>query len=137
MDSKYCSGVAMTLFVNLSSMFKLAMISVRSPLIWTENKVAAKPEPLVEIVHVIEVRTSNGIKDNWSIWTNQQGNGTSTTSWSGWTWLVQGDVTTDDNGVSTVPRGGFDPVDGVKHSSGPTVTSVDVVNTFNVMVITE
>lgn len=99
------------------------------------NRVLGGEVWLVEVVGVLHVGTSHGVKHNRSVWTNEHGHGTNTTSRSGGTLGVDGNVTGDHNGVSAVPRGRLDPVDSVDHRRGTTVTSVDGVHTLDVVVV--
>ncbi|KAH3662217.1 hypothetical protein OGAPHI_005465 [Ogataea philodendri] len=92
---------------------------------------------LVEVVCVLHESTSDWLESDWSIRTNQHSNSTCTTGWSGSTFLVNGNVSTNDDRVSSIPSGRFHPVNGIKHGVGTTVTSVQGVNTFDVGVLTK
>lgn len=93
---------------------------------------------LVEIVgvgHVAAAKT--GLDGNRGIRADKHGNAASTTGRAGIALGVEGDITSDDNGVTAVPGGGLDPVDGVEESVGTTVAGVDSINTLNVGVLAE
>lgn len=56
------------------------------------------------------------LKDDGSIRTDEDCYSAGTASRTSSTLCVDGDVTGDDNGVPSIPRGGFDPVDSVEES---------------------
>jgi hypothetical protein len=98
-----------------------------------DNGVLAGEVGLVEIICVGEVGgTETGLEDDRSIGANDHGNATSTTSGTGSTSGVQGNITADHNGITTIPGGGLEPVDAVEDGVGATVAGVDVVDTLNV-----
>ena len=88
---------------------------------------------LVEVVGVLDVGTTEtGLEGKRSVRANEHGNAASTTSGPGSALAVEGNVTSNDNGVAAVPRRGLDPVDGVEKSVGAAVAGVDSIHTLNV-----
>ena len=93
---------------------------------------------LVEIVCVLHIGTTESwLNHNWGVWTDEHGDGTSSAGWAGATLGVKGDISGDDNGITSVPCGGLDPGDGVEEGVGSTVAGVQCVNTLNVSVLAE
>lgn len=93
---------------------------------------------LVEIVCVLHVRAAKSwLNDDWGVWTDEHGDGTSSSGWAGVTLGVQGDISSNDNGVTPIPCGGLNPGNGVKEGVGSTVAGVQCVNTLNVGVLAE
>lgn len=100
-----------------------------------DDGVLAGQVGLEEVVGVSEVAsTETGLEDNGGVRANQHGHTASTTSRTGSTLGVQGNVTADNSSITTIPGGGLDPVDAVEDGVGTTVAGVDVVNTLNVCV---
>jgi len=66
--------------------------------------------------------------------TDQHGTGSSTTSRPGGTLSVDGNVTGEDDGVSSIPRRRLDPVDGVKNSRCGAVAGVLAIDALNIIV---
>jgi hypothetical protein len=98
-----------------------------------DNGVLAGQVGLVEVVGVGEVGgTETGIEDNRGIRSNDHSNATSTAGGTGSTSGVQGNITGDDDGITTIPGGGLNPVDAVEHGVGTAVAGVDVVDTLDV-----
>lgn len=87
---------------------------------------------LVEVPCVGHVGTVNGFHDKRSIGTDQGGESTGTTDGSRTTFCVNGDITGEDDGVSSVPRFRLNPVDGVEEGGGGTVACVLGVDTLDI-----
>jgi hypothetical protein len=100
-----------------------------------DNRVLARQVGLVEVVYVPDVRaTLTGLHDNGGVRANEHGNATSTTGGAGIALGVQRDIASDNDGITTIPSGRFDPVDRVEQSVGATVARIHCVNTLNVVV---
>jgi hypothetical protein len=88
---------------------------------------------LVEVVGVLDVGTTEtGLECERSVRADEHGNAASTASGPGSAFAVEGNVTSNDNGVAAVPRRGLDPVDGVEKSVGAAVAGVDGIHALNV-----
>ena len=88
---------------------------------------------LIEVVGVGKIRAAKtGLDDNGGIRTDQHSHTASTTSGTSSTLGVQGNITADDNGITTVPGGRLEPVETVEDGVGTTVAGIDSVDTLNV-----
>lgn len=91
---------------------------------------------LVEVVGMLHVGTTQaGLDDDGGVRADKHGNGTSTTSRAGSTLGVESNVAGNDNGVTTIPGRGLDPVDRVEEGVGTTIAGVDGVDTLEVGVV--
>jgi hypothetical protein len=77
------------------------------------------------------------LENEGSVRADEHSDGSSTTNRSRTTLSVDSDVTSDDNGVTTVPRARLDPVDSVEKGGGSSVASVLRVDTLDVRVAGE
>lgn len=89
---------------------------------------------LVEVPRVGHVGTVDGFHDERSVGTDQGGESTGTTDGSGTTFCVDGDITGEDDGVSSVPGFRLDPVDGVEEGGGGAVACVLGIDTLDISV---
>ena len=93
---------------------------------------------LVEIVGVGHVAAAEtGLDSNRGVRADKHGDAAGTTGRAGIALGVESDITGDNNGVTAVPGGGLDPVDGVEESVGTTVAGVDGIDTLDVGVLAE
>ena len=65
---------------------------------------------------------------------NQHSTGSSTTSRPGRTLSVDGNVTGEDDGVSSIPGRRLDPVDGVENGGSGAIAGVLAVNTLDIVI---
>lgn len=90
---------------------------------------------LVEIVCVGDVRAAEtGVDGKRGVGANEHGDATGSTSRAGTALLVEGDIASDDNGVTAVPGRRFHPVDRVEQGIGSTIARVHSIHALNVEV---
>lgn len=65
---------------------------------------------------------------------DEYGTGTGTTSRTSTSFSVDCDITCENNRIATIPRRTFDPVYSIENGSCGAITSVDVIDAFNVAV---
>lgn len=93
---------------------------------------------LVEIVSVLHVGpTQAWLDNNRRIRADEQSNAASSASGAGVALGVQGNVTSNDDTVASVPRRGLDPVDSVEEGVGASVAGVDRIHALDVGVVAE
>ena len=80
------------------------------------------------------MRCTLTLKDQWSIGADEDGACTGTTSRTGATLCIDGNVTGEDDCIPAIPGGTLDPVDCIKDGSGRTVTGINAVNAFDVVI---
>lgn len=98
-----------------------------------DDGVLARQVGLVEVVRVADVGSpQTRLEDDGSIGADEHGHAASTTGGTSSALGVQGNITADHNGVTTIPRRGLNPVDAVEDGVGATVASVHGVDSLNV-----
>ena len=103
-----------------------------------ENRVLAGEVGLVKVVGVLHVGTpQTGLGHNRGVRANKHGDATGTTSGPGIALSIEGNVSSNDDSISTIPGRRLNPVHGVKESVGTTVAGVDGIDTLNASVVPE
>jgi len=82
-----------------------------------------------------EGRPKLTLEDDGGVRSDEHGNGTSTTNGTSSTLSVDGNVTSHDKSVASIPRGALDPVDGVEECGRSTVAGILGVDALNVGVV--
>lgn len=90
---------------------------------------------LIEVVSVLHVGTVLGVEHKGSIRTNQHGDGTASTGRAGSTLGVDGNITGNNNSVTSIPGSGLNPVNSIEEGISTTVAGVVSVDTLDVGVI--
>jgi len=72
------------------------------------------------------------LEDDGSVRSNQDGTGSGSSSRSSRTLRVDGDISSENDGVPSIPTLTLDPVDGVEKSSGSSVASVLGIDSLDV-----
>jgi len=83
---------------------------------------------------VVHKRVSNRFNDQRSAGTEQQSNGSCTTSGSGIAFGVHGKIAHNDDSQSAIPFGTLEPSQGIKQSGSATITSIGSGNTLNIVI---
>jgi hypothetical protein len=97
--------------------------------------VLARKVGLVEVVCVLNIRAAEtGVNGQGSVGADEHGDTAGSTGRASIALLVERDVAGDNNGVTTVPRRGLDPVDAVEQGVGAAVAGIDRVHTLDVVV---
>lgn len=89
---------------------------------------------LVEVPVVAHVRSMSRLQDKGSVRANQHGDRTSSSDRASGTFGVDGNVASDNDRISAIPRAALNPVDSVEEGGSTTVAGVLAVDTFNVVV---
>ena len=102
------------------------------------DRVLAGEIGLVEVVGVLHVGApQTRLNDNRSVGANQHSDTTSTTSGSSVALGIEGNVTSNNDSISAIPRRRLDPVDAVEQSVGTTIASIHGINSLQVGVVPE
>ena len=97
-----------------------------------DDRVLAREVRLVEVVGMLHVNSTHAwLHDDGRIGADQHGNAARPSGRPSVAFLVQGDITGDDDGCSAIPAGRLDPIDGIEQRIRPTVAGIDGVDTFD------
>ena len=93
---------------------------------------------LIEVIGVLHVgATQTGLNDDGGVRADQHSDGTGTTSGARIALGIQGNISSDDKAVPSVPARGLDPIDSVEDGIGTTIAGIDSVDTLDVGVVAE
>ena len=86
----------------------------------------------IEVVHVFHAIASRRLNHYWRVRPDQHGHATDSSSWSCVDLVVQSDIASHNDGITSIPRGRLDPVDGIEDRICATIACIQIINAFDV-----